>query len=421
MANVERAAGTMLSDSLAGERLVYTNAGGGDFRYEPGRVTIALDATALRARYPEAQSARLVPPEGWRVAAGAERREVGADGTIAWQLVPGGVPATCEQGIAIGVGGGGLRLGTLRHVIPIEIRAETQFDPERHTLPFHNSTSDFGPVEPRADLFGRTYRRGGVVLGDAFFKGLYRDIVFLTAETDARGSGGLCTGMARFALERSLRGVTGGAKLADEQGRSGAMEEVQAWHGRQLTDRALLAAARQFFDPSPSVAFYRFRDQVVTTGRGEVAFDVGIARWEPSPAKWGAMLRHLVSVGHTVTPYAFRQMSDGMAEVSVYDPSHPDRADWPENIARFDLITDRYAYRGFGSLERDDPTTVLAVPQGNFEAPGTAYAASIANLALHPELLVEEWRENGALRRNAAVAGGVLAASVALLRRRARE
>jgi hypothetical protein len=132
------------------------------------------------------------------------------------------------------------------------------------------------------------------------------------------------------------------------------------------------------------------------------------------------MLARLVSQGHTVTPYAFRQVSDGAAEVSVYDPSYPDRADWPENVARFDLINDRYAYRGFGSLERDDPTTVLAVPQGNFEAAGTAYAASLANLALHPELLAEEWRENGALRRNVAIAGGLLAASVALLGRRAR-
>jgi hypothetical protein len=257
------------------------------------------------------------------------------------------------------------------------------------------------------------------VLADAFFKGLYRDIVFLTAETDARGSGGLCTGMARFALERSLEGASGATQPGEGE-RASEMVEVQAWHGRQLTDRALLAAARQFFDPSPSTAFYHFRDQVLASGRGEVAFDVGIARWEPSPAKWGAMLGRLVSVGHTVTPYAFRQASDGMAEVSVYDPSYPDRADWPENVVRFDLVNDRYAYRGFGSLERDDPTTVLAVSQGNFAVPGTAYAASIANLALHPELLAEEWRENGALRRNAAVAGGVLAASVALLRRRAR-
>jgi hypothetical protein len=198
------------------------------------------------------------------------------------------------------------------------------------------------------------------------------------------------------------------------------MMEVQAWHGRQLTDRALLAAARQFLDPSPSSAFYRFRDQVLVTGRGEVAFDVGIARWEPSPARWGAMLARLVSQGHTITPYAFRQVSDGAAEVSVYDPSYPDRADWPENVVRFDLINDRYFYRGFGSLERDDPTTVLAVPQGNFEGPGTAYAASIANLALHPELLAEEWRENGALRRNVSIAGGLLAASFALLSRRSR-
>ena len=110
-------------------------------------------------------------------------------------------------------------------------------------------------------------------------------------------------------------------------------------------------------------------------------------------------------------------MSDRAAEVSVYDPSYPDCADWPENVVRFDLIDDRYYYRGFGALDRDDPTTVLAVRQQNFEGAGTAYLASLANLALHPELLAEEWRENGALRRNVAIAGGVLAAGFALLRR----
>ena len=195
------------------------------------------------------------------------------------------------------------------------------------------------------------------------------------------------------------------------------MEDAQEWHGRQLADRALLAAARQFFDPSPAAAFYRFRDQVLASGRGEVAFDIGIARWEPSPAKWGAMLQRLVTQGHTIVPYAFRQVSEGYAEVSVYDPSYPDRADWAENVVRFDLLNDRYAYRGFGSLERDDPTTVLAVPQRNFEGDETAYLASLANLAIHPELLAEEWRENAGLRRGVAVAGGLLAAALALRRR----
>lgn len=409
---------TILSDSLAGQRLLYTNAGRRDFRYEPGRVTIALAGEPLRARYSAAESVRLVPPQGWRVVDGPETRPVGDGATIAWEVEPGGPPATCEQGIACEIHGGGQRLGTLRHVILIEINGQSQFDPERHTLPFRNAVSDFGAVEPRADLFRRTYRRGGAILADAFFKGLYRDIVFLSAETDARGSGGLCTGMARFALERSMQPTPiAEAALLGERRRAGAMEEVQAWHGRMLTDRALLASARQFFTSSPSLAFYRFRDELFADGHSDFAFDVGIARWDPSPAAWGAMLERLVTQGHTITPYAFRQVSDRAAKVSVYDPSYPDRADWSENVVRFDLIDDRYFYRGFGALDRDDPTTVLAVRQQNFEGPGTAYLASLANLIMHPNLLAEEWRENGALRRNVAIAGGALAAGVALLRR----
>lgn len=404
-----------LSDDLAGRRLVYCNAGGADFRYEPERVTIALAVEALQRRYPTADAVRLLPPAGWRLAEGGEQRPVGSAGTIAWSLILDGRPTTCDQGIACAISGAGERLGTLRHVVPLELRCRSQFDPARHILPFRNAASDLGHVEPRLDLFRRTYRRGGTILPAAFFAGVYRDIVFLSPEGDTRGGGGLCTGMARFALEQSLQpAATGTAQLVGERQRAGAMEEAQAWHGRQLTDRALLAAARQFFDPSPAAAFYRFRDRLLASGRGEVAFDIGIARWEASPAKWGAMLRRLVTQGHTIVPYAFRQASEGFAEVSVYDPSYPDRADWPENVVRFDLLNDRYAYRGFGSLERDDPTTVLAVPQRNFAGSQTAYLASLANLAIHPELLGEEWRENETLRRNVAVAGGLLAAAVAL-------
>ena len=87
------------------------------------------------------------------------------------------------------------------------------------------------------------------------------------------------------------------AGLVGERRRAGAMEEVQAWHGRQLTDRALLASARQFFTTSPAVAFYRFRDQLLADGHSEFAFDVGIARWESSPAKWAEMLQRLVTQG----------------------------------------------------------------------------------------------------------------------------
>lgn len=410
MAGDERDAAA-LGDSLAGGALRYTNAGGGPFRYAPGELTLTLAADGLR-RFPAAEVVEVIPPPGWRAADGA-RRAVG-DGALAWRLAPGGIPATCEQGIALAVlGAGGRRLGTLRHAVPVELYGASQFDPERHTLPFRNSSGDFGPVEPRLDLFLRTYRRGGTVLPAAFFAGLYRDIVFLSAATAARGSGGLCTGMARFALERSLLPDEAARPLAGRR-RAVAMEAVQAWHGRQLTDRALLAAARQVLAPSPTAAFRRFRDQVLASGRGAVAFDIGIARWEPSPARWGAIFQRLVTQGHTITPYAFRQTSDRAAEVLAYDPSYPDRADWPENVVRFDLIDDRYAYRGFGTLDRDDPTTVLAVPQEHFAGQGTAYLASLANLALHPELLAAEWRDNGTLRRNAALAVGLLAAALAL-------
>lgn len=410
----------LLADSLEGQPLIYSNERGDGFRYQPERPAVSLITPLLRRYYPGVDRVRLDPPDGWELAGGDATREIGGRDTLDWTLLPRGAPESCRLLIACELFSGERRIDTVGHELTIELRGRGQFDPRRHAPPFRNAVADLGSVEPRPEVFARTYRPGGAVLPDAFFRGLYRDIVFLTAETDARGSGGLCTGMARVALERSLvEAVAGDGATAStaSTGRETLREGVEVWHGRQLTDAALRAAAPWFFRPSPAAALAEFRAQLLETGRSAVAFDIGIARWQPSLE----MLKRLVQYGHTVVPYAFEQPDNDTALVYVYDPSYPFPEDLPHNVIRFDLKNDRYAYRGFGSLTEDDGTTVIAADQEAFREPGAAYLASLASLVLHPETLREEWRRNPALRRNALIAGvGLVGWLVARLARRRR-
>jgi len=207
--------------------------------------------------------------------------------------------------------------------------------------------------------------------------------------------------MARYALGCSLTG--------EHPPATRVREVVQIWHGRQMTDAALLAAAAQFLTPDAADSFRRFRDQVLTNGYGTVAFDIGIARWAWSPRAWPEIFQRLVTQGHTIVPYAFRQADDDSATVQVYDPSYPAPEDAAENVVRFDLARNRYAYRGFGALDRDDPTTILAVTQRPFSRPGTAFLASLASLVMHPATGEEEVRGNKAVQRGlVALAFGLL-------------
>ena len=401
----------LLADSLGEQPLVFGNERGGPFHFAPERLTVSLLVSPTRRQYPGVDRARLVLPEGWRLE-GAAERALGAEEAIDWTLVPAGTPGSYRQTVRCELWLGDRRLDSLVHPLALEIRGRSQFDPRRHAPPFRNALADLGAIVPSRGVFDRTYRPDAMILPSAFFRGLYRDIVFLGPGPDGGEGGGLCTGMARFALERSLAGG-GEGRMGDEVA---AREWSQVWHGRQLADRALLAAAPWFFAPSPARAFALFRAQLLADGRSHVAFDVGIARWRPTLDT----LRRLVRHGHTVVPYAFQQGSDDAATVFVYDPSFPFPEDLPHNVVRFDLARDRYVYRGFGSLAGDDGTTVIAADQEPFREPGSAWLASLVSLFLHPGTTLAEACEGPAVRRAGAIGLAGLLGALALVRVRRR-
>lgn len=391
-----QAAPVLLHDSLDGAALLYSNEGGGPFGYTPASLTVSVDGTLLRAQYPAADRVRLRPPDGWQIAGASWQLVTGDGAAISWTVQPVGIPGSCRQLVRCEVLAGADLLATLEHPLGVELRGRSIFDPVRDIPPFRNSTADLGDVEPRHDLFARTYQPWGMILPGAFYRGLYRDIVFLASGPDARGGGGLCTGMARFALGCSLNG--------EHPAATRVREVVQVWHGRQLTDAALLASAAKFLTPDTAASYRHFRDQVLNSGEGTVAFDVGIARWNWVPREWPGILRRLVTQGHTIVPYAFRQTDDETATVQVYDPSYPSPEEAAQNLVHFDLTRGRYAYRAFGALNHDDQTTVLAVRQQPFSRPGTAFLASLTSLFLHPASGPDELRTNATARRGLSAA-----------------
>lgn len=383
-------------------RLRYANTPGtADFRYHPDR--IRLTATLGQVPAPERDApqrgaqVRLMVPPGWLTLPGAVRFLPVGETTVTWTVYPQGVPDAYTVPLRVEVLHDGRVVDVAEASLGITVEGYSQFNPAEHALPFANTVADLGIVRPDPALFARTYRLA--LLPRAFFRGLYRAIVFIGGEPGAP-QGGLCTGLARAALERSLDVLPPSADLRDE---------AIVLHGRQLTDRALLASAPWFFWPSPARAFRRFRADLLARGRSDRCFDIAVPRpWRRDIA------RALTAEGHTVVPYGFRQDDPDRAEVLVWDPNHPSSG--PDAAARtltVDLRGNSYGYRDRAALG-DRTTTIVAVRQPAYRRGRTALLASAANLILYPA-------SAGLTRRHLAVGGAVAAgaagAALAAVRR----
>jgi hypothetical protein len=186
--------------------------------------------------------------------------------------------------------------------------------------------------------------------------------------------------MARAALQQSL----------DGEDAPPALPEVVYWHGRQLTDRALLASIPWFLWPSPRRALARFRRDLLTRGDSDVCFDIDV------PKPWRRdIVQALVRQGHTVVPYALHQPDATRAEVHVYDPNYPDEPEAERSVITFDLVRNRYGYRSLVDLN-DHSTTVVAVRQSAYAQGRTAILASVASLLLYPSVTLDVVRVNRA-------------------------
>lgn len=375
-------------------RLRYANTPGTPaFRYHPDRIHVTAtlgDVLATEdAGSQRGVQVRLTVPRGWLTLPGTTRFLPAGESSVSWTVYPRGLPGDYTVSLRVEVLRDGRVAASAETSVAVTVEAYSQFDPARHSLPFANTVADLGVVRPDPALFARTYRL--TLLPQAFFRGLYGAVVFLGGESGAP-HGGLCTGMARAALEQSLDALPPGANL---------LNEVIILHGRQLTDRALLSSAPWFFWPGPARAFRRFRADLLSSGRSDRCWDIGVPRpWRRDIA------RALVGEGHTVVPYGFRQESPDRVEVLVWDPNHPTGPGAAASILTLDLHGDTYGYRHRAALG-ERRTTIIAVRQSAYRRGRTALLASAASLLLYPASV-------GLTRRRLTIGSAVLAGATGI-------
>lgn len=319
---------------------------------ELGPATFGIDAGA-------AERWTLTPPAGWRL-------EMPATGR--WRAYPDGINPDLPQRFVLTDPEDVSTRHEVEVVVALDLRSS--FDAKRHALPYRNNAEVLGRYDPRWDIFERTYSGMPDRLRRVLFRGLYSDIVFL----HSNGSGGgLCTGMARWAIAR------GKGAEPDPVALSQAVERVAIYHGRQLHDRALLAALVWFLRASPRAAFRAVRNDLLREGYSDRALDVGVPKlWRPD------VFQALVRMGHTVVPYRVRQEGRWRGFIEVYDPNRPEAIDSQEpRVIEFDLKRDRYSYRNLASKDQGN-AGMIAMRQSAYEGGGTAVLATIGSLLFYP-------------------------------------
>ncbi len=348
-------------DQQAINGLKWTNSASEQFRYVPDSLLITLDLSHWRRNFPEVDAARIDLPFSWVTERPTWRPVTEFDHSIRWIVTPREMPRTCQIAVTCTGFVQGRPVACEERSIPVEIVAVSRFDPGTDGIATPNSVDGWGVVVPDRRIFDQTYSLA--LFKRFFFNGLYRSVVFLG---DGTGSyqGGICTGMARVALEQSLNPGHDPSNLAD----------ILIWHGRQLCDRALLAASFWLFVPSPKRVYQTFRRELVEDRTVRRCFDIGV------PRPWRAdLFDALKQEGHTVVPYALVQSSDDRAIVSVYDPNDPAASARGERSILFDLRRNTYEYSGIASAD-DRRTTIIAVEQRAYREGRTAMLASCASL-----------------------------------------
>lgn len=338
---------------MAEHQITISRDGDGPIRYAPEAVEIKIPVETgrhFRLVVPDGWSTTVDPPGTWRVMPVAPS----LDETVSYSIlsVPDG--ATVQSG-----------------TIQVDLDLRSSFDPARCALPLRNRASELGEINPRRDIFERTVRLLPRRLKQVLFRGLYSDIAFLHAEGKNRG--GMCSGMARWAIARGL------GQEPDPPSVEAAVERIQLYHGRQLRDLALLSALPWFLRGSPKAAYQAVRQDLLREGITDRALDIAI------PKLWRRdLFQALVAEGHTVVPYRLWQFGAERAELEVYDPNHPSAigSDEPRTIY-FDLARNRYAY---GKLVEPDQTNVgiIAVRQKAYANPGTAFLATLGSFVFSP-------------------------------------
>ncbi len=388
-----------VSDNLENGKLLYTNSPQSNtvFKLEPARFELrlviapgALDLNPLATILIEAG-----PVDGLSWGSGRVTMGELGDSFVLQCKPPQETPPPGPVDLKITL----LEAGPLKplleatHRLTVVWVGHSGFDPAVHGYNFVNSGGVYGAVSLDQAIFDRTY---GLALGkEKFFRKMYRDIIGATVEPNGQPiagsaplSSGLCTGMIRSTLAFYLSKANPAAHALQPVGDT--LNTIKLYHGRQLTDRALLQAAGWVIRGGPGRVFETFKQEVLSGNRDPLAFDIGVAAWGRKDF-W----RAIQAEGHTVVPYAFRQDSPEHGEIFIYNPNNPaDQDDYGyanapagqesrlvKHAIQFDLTKNTYYYteRYQSVRPNGDKTTIVAVHQSAYQKGRSAIISSIAN------------------------------------------
>jgi hypothetical protein len=302
---------------------------------------------------------RLEADPGWLVAPA---------GPLQWALTPRCIDPDRQTFVVLSI----ISSQWPSRVLPITVRLDLRngLDIAGCALPIPNRASALGEINPSRGIYDQTYAALPEALNRLLFDGLYSDIVYLRSEGR---SGGVCSGMAHWTIERGL------GKELPPCNTDAAIERITMFHGRQLRDRALLGSLPWFLRGSSRAVFRAVRRDLLREGWSDRALDVDI------PKLWRRdIATAIVNEGHVVVPYRLRQDVPGCGTIEVYDPNAPDAIGSEEpRVIRFDLERDRYAYVHRVSLD-DTNVGMIAIRQKAYSGRGTVFLALLGSLLMNP-------------------------------------
>jgi hypothetical protein len=325
---------------------------------------VTLDASSFGLHLAQTGHLRLNVPRGWH----AE-----PVGPLAWRVYPRAVQPGSTARFTVERVAGPVQ-GTAA-LVQTRLDLRNALDIAAVRLPLPNRASALGEVNPQRAIFEQTFLPQPELFKCLLFDGLYSDVVFLRLEAPR---GGVCSGMAHWTIERA-RG-----REPDPPDTPHALERIAVYHGRQLTDRALLASLPWFLRGSSRAVFHAIRRDLLRTGQTDRAIDLDI------PKLWRRdIARAVVAEGHVVVPYRLTQDAPHTGTIEVYDPNAPDAvgSDDPRTI-HFDLRRNRYAYIHRVRFE-DSNVGMIANRQRPYDRPGTAILALLGSLLFTPR---RAWR-----------------------------
>lgn len=341
----------------AGSMLQVRRQRGGPLEVESARIDIGTQLGA-------SGHFRISSPPGWRATPA---------GAWAWQVWPQRLAP--DETARVGVQRLAVRSDEPERNVLVNVETSldltSDYDPAASALLVRNRASELGEYRPQREVFEATWPSMPAPFARVLFEGLYSDVVFLSA---GPRRGGLCSGMARWSLARSL-GVEPPPASTEA-----AIQRIARYHGRQLRDRALLSALPWFLRGSPVAAFRAVRNDLLRTGMCDRALDLAVPKlWRRDVAS------ALVAEGHTVVPYRLQQRGKRVGAIEVYDPNHPSGVTGGEpRRIEFDLSGDRYKYGTLVTMEQSN-VGIIAVRQRAYMGTGTAILATLGSLVLDPK------------------------------------